>query len=95
MSIYLGLSHDTDLVRIANIMCTSPRAWGGRTRWVSQPLFINGGLVLLVIKLDRFRRFFQRLDVVLGEELGDPAQLSHVVTDVDINALMETVLAEL
>ena len=95
MSIYLGLSHDPELVRIADIMCTSRRAWGGRTRGVSQPLFINGGLVLLVIALDRFRWFFQGLDVVLGEELGDPAQLPRVVTDVDVNALTEAVLAEL
>ena len=73
MSIYLGLSRDPELVRIADIMCASRRAWGGRTQGVSQPLFINGGLILLVIALDRFLRFFQGLDVVLGEELGDPA----------------------
>ena len=28
----------------------------------------------------------QGLNVVLGEELGDPAQLPRVVTDVDVNA---------
>ena len=49
----------------------------------------------MVIAFDRFRRFFQGFDVVLGEELGDPAQLPRVVTDVNINAWTETVLAEL
>ena len=93
MSICLGLSRDPELVRITDIMFTSRRACGGRTRGVRQPLFINGGLVLLVIAFDRFWRFFHGLDVVLGEELGDPAQLPRVVTGVDVNALTEAVLA--